>query len=319
MRALSKKKKNGIGLIIFTGIALIIFVPITVKNCRYNQWIENMKNEQSYSINIETTIEHKILEQDGYNVHYYVSGDDKKELIVFLHPAFGNHHCFDQQIDFFASNYRVVTIDLLGHGLSQAVKTKDKIDKSSEHIRMIVENEGYEKAHFVGVSMGTLITQHFALLHPKKVSSLTLLGGYDINSNNKEVAKAQRVENVKWMFKALFSMNSFRRYTASNIAIKPESQARFYEMTQMYTRKSFTVMSGLGNILKHRENEKKSYPMLFMSGDNDIDLSIRMSKSFHENVPNSEFHLIPNAGHCANMDNDKEFNKTLMAFLNRQK
>jgi pimeloyl-ACP methyl ester carboxylesterase len=277
-----------------------------------------MKDEQNYSINIETTIEHLLLEQDGYTIHYYASGTDKRELIVFVHPAFGNHHCFDQQIDFFASNYRVVTIDLLGHGLSQVEKAKDKIDISAEHLRLIIEKEGFDKAHFVGVSMGTLIAQHFALLHPEKVNSMTILGGYDINSNNKEVAKAQRIENVKWMFKALFSMNSFRRYTASKIAIKPESQARFYEMAQMYTRKSFTVMSGLGNILKQRENVKKSYPMLFMSGDRDIDLSIRMTKSFHENEPNSEFHLIPNAGHCANMDNEREFNKMLMAFLIRQ-
>ena len=161
-------------------------------------------DEQNYSINIATTIEHKILEQDGYNIHYYVSGTDKKDLIVFVHPAFGNHHCFDKQIDFFASKYRVITIDLFGHGLSQVGKAKDKIDISTEHLRLIIENEGFEKAHFVGISMGTLITQYFALLHPEKVSSLTILGGYDINSNNKEVAKAQRTENIKWIFKALF-------------------------------------------------------------------------------------------------------------------
>jgi len=180
------KKKFGIELIIFIGVVLILIVSTTVKNIKYNQCTENMKNEQNYSINIETTIEQKILEQDGYNIHYYVSGTDKKDLIVFVHPAFGNHHCFDKQIDFFASKYFVITIDLLGHGLSQVGKAKDKIDISTEHIRLIIENEGFEKAHFVGVSMGTLIIQYFALLHPEKVSSLTILGGYDINSNNKQ-------------------------------------------------------------------------------------------------------------------------------------
>ncbi len=316
---MSRKKNFGIGLIIFIGIVLILIASTTVKNNKYNQWIENMKNEQNYSINIGTTIEHKILEQDGYNIHYYVSGTDKKDLIVFVHPAFGNHHCFDKQIDFFASKYRVITIDLLGHGLSQAGKAKDKIDISTEHLRLIIENERFEKAHFVGVSMGTLIAQYFALLHPEKVSSLTILGGYDINTNNKEVAKAQRSENIKWIFKALLSMSSFRKYTASAIAIKPESQAKFYEMTKMYKRKSFIVMSGLSNILKQRDNLKKNYPMLIISGDRDIDLSIRMAKAFHENEPNSEFYLIQNAGHCANMDNEQEFNKILMDFLIKQK
>lgn len=261
------------------------------------------------------TIEHKVIEQDGYNIHYYVSGADKNDLIVFLHPAFGDHRCFDKQIDFFSSKYRVITIDLLGHGLSQPGKAKDKIDTSTKHLRLIIEKEGFEKAHFIGVSMGTLIAQYFALLHPEKVSSMTILGGYDINTNNKEVAKAQRSENIKWIFKALFSMNSFRRYTSSAIAIKPESQAKFYEMTKMYKRKSFVVMSGLANILKQRDYVKKDYPMLIISGDRDIDLSIRMAKLYNENETNSEFRLIQNAGHCANMDNEQEFNKILMDFL----
>ena len=59
--------------------------------------------------------------------------------------------------------------------------------------------------------------------------------------------------------------------------------------------------------------------MLIISGDRDIDLSIRMAKAFHENEPNSEFYLIQNAGHCANMDNEQEFNKILMDFLIKQK
>ena len=59
--------------------------------------------------------------------------------------------------------------------------------------------------------------------------------------------------------------------------------------------------------------------MLFISGDNDIDLSIRRAKYFHENEPNSEFYVILNAGHCANMDNEQDFNKILMAFLIKQK
>jgi len=301
------------------GITLILILSTIVINNQHGQRIEKMKNEKDYSTKIETSIDHMILKQNGYNIHYFVSGADTNDLIVFLHPAFGDHRCFDKQIDFFASEYRVITIDLIGHGLSQVEKSKDKIDISTEHLRLIMEKEGVEKAHLIGVSMGTLIAQYFALQHPEKVNSLTILGGYDINADNKEVAKAQRSENIKWIFKALFSMDSFRRYVASMTAIKPESHAKFYEMAKMYKRKSFMVMSGLGNILKQRDNVKKDYPMLIINGDSDIDLSIRMAKSFHENEPNSEFHLIQNAGHCANMDNEQDFNKILMDFLIKQK
>ena len=271
------------------------------------------------SINADSIIKHNELTQNGYSIHYFTSGDTTKELIVFLHPAFADHRCFYRQIEFFSDKYRVITIDLLGHGLSSVDKAKQKIDSSADHIDTIIKSEGHEKAHFVGVSMGTLIAQYYALKFPGKVLSMTILGGYNINADNKEISKAQRSENIKWIFKALISMNSFRRYVASVSVSHREEQDRFYEMAQMFTRKSFMVMAGLGNVIKQRENVTRNYPLLILSGDKDIDLAQRMSRKWHDSDPGSEFHLLTESGHCANMDNAEEFNKIVMDFIKRNK
>ena len=196
------------------------------------------------SMNFKSRMEHKELKQNGYSIHYFISKKPTKELIVFLHPAFADHRCFDKQIDYFSCEYSILTIDLLGHGLSKVDMAKDKIDSSIHHIEAILTSEGYSKAHFVGVSMGTLIAQYYALNFPHKVLSLTILGGYDINADNREIARAQRAENVKWILMALFSMNSFRKYVSEVSVSRPEEKARFFEMASMFTRKSFTVMAG---------------------------------------------------------------------------
>ena len=86
-----------------------------------------MKENETYAINIQSPVEHKELKQDGYSIHYFASGIPGKELIVFLHPAFADHRCFDKQIEYFSQDYRVITIDMLGHGLSKVEKSKDKI------------------------------------------------------------------------------------------------------------------------------------------------------------------------------------------------
>jgi pimeloyl-ACP methyl ester carboxylesterase len=265
--------------------------------------------------NSESLIEKKELKQNGYTIFYYATGDKEKELIVFLHPSFADHRCFDKQVDYFAKEFRVVTIDMLGHGLSKVEKAKDKIDHTIHHIDTILKNEGYSKAHFTGVSMGTLIAQYYSLHYPDKVQSMTILGGYDINANNKEISKAQRSENIKWIFKALFSMNSFRRYVSSVSVSQPVEQARFYDMASLFTRKSFICMSGLGNILKQRENIVRNYPLLILCGDKDIELAKRMSKKWHESEPSSKFQMIENAGHCANMDDPDTFNRIVMSFI----
>jgi pimeloyl-ACP methyl ester carboxylesterase len=110
-------------------------------------------------------------------------------------------------------------------------------------------------------------------------------------------------------------MNSFRRYVSSVSVSKPAEQANFYEMASLFTRKSFTCMSGLGNVLKQRDNINRNFPLLILSGDKDLELARRMSKKWHDNEPKSKFHMIESAGHCANMDNADEFNRIVMGFI----
>lgn len=276
--------------------------------------MEKTKNEE-ITVARQALAEHKQLKQNGYSIHYYTSGQAGKVLIVWLHPAFADHRCFDYQVEYFGKNYRVITLDMLGHGLSAVMKAKDKIDATVQHIDKIIQLEGYTKAHFVGVSMGSLVAQYYALQHPEKVSSLTVVGGYDISADNSEVAKAQRAEQVKWIFKAIFSMNSFRRYVSVMSAWKPAEQERIYEQVGLFTRKSFMAMSGLGKILKPRPFVSRSYPLLIVCGEKDNALAIDISHKWHKAEPQSTLRTIPDAGHCAQMDNPEGFNKVLQAFF----
>jgi 3-oxoadipate enol-lactonase len=277
-----------------------------------------MQKKEMPDFQISSKIEHKVLEKDGYAIHYFVSGDKRKETIVFLHPAFGDHRCFAKQIDSFSQNYRVITIDLLGHGLSQVGKAKDKIDSSAEHIEEIIKSAGIKSAHLVGVSMGSLIAQDFALKYPERVLSLTVLGGYSINKDNKELAKAQRKEIFKWLFKMIFSMDAFRKYVASVSLIDKVEQARFFKSASLFTRRSFIVMSGLGKIVCQRENGQQPFPLLILSGEKDLALALKTSAEWHKEVKGSQFYVIEKAGHCANMDNSAKFNEILLNFIRRR-
>ena len=286
-----------------------------IGNHKYENKINDLNNIGEMDFQIESEIEHKIIENNGNTVHYYVSGNKAGKTIVFLHPAFGDHKCFDKQIDFFAPNYRIITIDMLGHGLTGVGKSKDKISATNIHIAEILKAENQDTIHIVGVSIGSLLAQDFALKHPDKILSLTALGGYNINKEQKEVAKSQGKEMFKWLFKMIFSMDAFRRYTGSVSAINELEQIRFYESAKHFTRKSFTVMSGLDKLIANR-NVQRSFPLLILSGEKDNELALKMAKQWHEEEPtSSEMVIIKNAGHCANMDNAEKFNNTVMDFI----
>lgn len=281
--------------------------------------MDKMEKPELHSFNYDQSseVEHKELKRESYSVHYYVTGKPENTSIVFLHPAFADHRCFNKQIDYFSGNYRVITIDLPGHGLSMVKRSKDKIDQAVYHIAEILNKEGKDKAHFVGVSMGSLIAQYFSLDYPSMVLSLTVVGGYDINTDNREVAKAQRVENLKWIWKALVSMDSFRRYVANVSVYREEEKVRYYEMSQSFTRRSFSVMSGLQKITQLRKNIKRDYPLLLVCGEYDLEMVRKTAEKWHESEPDTEFHVIRNAGHCANMDKAPEFNEIVMGFIDK--
>lgn len=266
------------------------------------------------TIQIESKADHKTIRHNGNTIHYFVSGNEQGETVVFLHPAFGDHRCFDGQTDYFSANYRVLTVDMLGHGLTGVGKSKDKISATAAHVAKILESENRVRAHIAGVSLGALLAQDFALKYPNKVLSLTALGGYNINRKQPEVAKSQGLEMLKWFIMMIFSMNAFRRYTANVSAINEAEQIRLYESAKNFTRKSFTVMSGLGRLIADRNIERR-YPLLILSGEKDNELALKMAKQWHENDSGSEFHIIANAGHCANMDNAEAFNGILMNFI----
>ncbi|RLD84921.1 MAG: alpha/beta hydrolase [Bacteroidetes bacterium] len=303
-------------------ILLIITVPIfglkiyyEVNNVIYEKRIEQMRKNKELNVQIESLIEHKTLKIDDYEIHYFVSGKENNDLVLFLHPAFSDHRAFDQQIDFFSKKYRVITIDLIGHGLSKAKKSKDKIDASSKHIEKILEIEEFDNVHLVGVSIGSLIAQYFALNYPEKTKSLIALGGYDINKENKEVEKAQRSSNLSLIFRAVFSMKSFRKKTAEITCKTEKGQALFYETASHYERKSFMVMQGLQNVIKDRNIINTQYPTLILTGEYDIELAKKMAKEWHSGIDNSKYLVIENAGHCANIDKPLEFNKIVMEFI----
>jgi len=307
-------------------ILLLILIPILgrkiyleVDNIFYKNKIERMVGNNELAVQIESSIEHKTLKMDGYEIHYFVSGKENNDLIVFLHPAFSDHRAFNQQIDFFSSKFRVITIDLIGHGLSKSKKSKDKIDASSKHIEKILDIESFDKVHLVGISMGSLIAQYFALEYPEKIKTLTALGGHDINKENKEVAQAQRSYNLSLILRAIFSMKAFRKMTSENICNSEKGQALFYETTGHYERKSFMVMQGLQNVIKDRKSIKTKYPTLMLIGEFDIELSKKMAKEWHNDIESSEYLMIEDAGHCANIDKPIEFNRVLMEFINRNK
>lgn len=250
-------------------------------------------------------------------IHYYITRNASSinnQAVIFIHHAFGDHHAFDDQVEYFSKNYQVITIDLIGHGMSHGIKTKDKIHNTAEHIFEILEKENVDRVHIVGVSIGALLAQDFANKYPDKALSLSLLGGYDISNYDSSIEKVNRKSQMGFMLKAIFSIDSFSKANSKVSAYTISAQKKFYDMNMKFKRGSFAYMSTLNKIMNQSQS-KHDFPILIMYGEHDNDLAISLAKKWAKETSNPNLVSFDNAGHCANMDQATLFNDTVYSFI----
>lgn len=119
----------------------------------------------------------KSVDFDGTKINYYDLGNTKaKNALVFV-------HCWTCNVEFWRDNYgafpeyRVIAMDLSGHGTSD----KPKIDYSMEYfarsVDAVMKKAGVKKAVLAGHSMGTPIIRKYYELYPKKTLGLVIVDG----------------------------------------------------------------------------------------------------------------------------------------------
>ncbi len=247
-------------------------------------------------------------------IAYYIDDSAKKEWIVFIHAAFVDHRMFEKQFEFFKGKYNLLAVDILGHGKSIKIKKGDSIENMSDWINQIFEKHNITKAHFVGVSLGAVFIQDFANKYESKVLSLTCFGGYDINDFDAEKQKGNSKQQMKMIFKAMFSVKWFAKANKKISAFTPNAQEEFYKMNIQFKKKSFMYLAKLQNIINKFPKKKREYKLLVGCGEHDIPAEIEIVNEWAEKEK-CEKVILQGAGHCVNMDKSNEFNDCLANFL----
>ena len=264
---------------------------------------------------LKTSVQAKKLKMRDHSIHYFVSGHGKETLLM-LHPAYGDHQSFERQLDFFSKHYKIITVDLLGHGRSQVRKTGADISWTSRHLKRILALEKVNKAHVIGVSLGSLLAQHFALRFPEKVQSLTVVGGYRISGNNEEILQRQQREIARWLLMmATMPLKVMKSQLAQMTCYHKRAQIRFYELQKPWDRDLFSLMKGFGEIIKKRPSATMKHPTLLVVGEHDLAITKKANRQWKKQFPKTRLLFLKNSGHCANMDTPKLFNQSLLRFL----
>lgn len=113
----------------------------------------------------------KVLSNDNVEISYETKGEGNPAL-VFIHGWSCDKSYWSEQVKDLSQNYKVVTVDLGGHGESGLNRENWTIEKFGEDVASVVNNLKLEKVILVGHSMGGSVILEAAKLLKGKVIGL---------------------------------------------------------------------------------------------------------------------------------------------------
>jgi 2-succinyl-6-hydroxy-2,4-cyclohexadiene-1-carboxylate synthase len=98
------------------------------------------------------------------------------DAIIFLHFGSGNLMVWQRSVPYFQDRYRLILVDLRGHGKSDRPETGYHIDEMARDVVGIMAHLKLARAHIVGSSLGAEVGRSLAANYPEKVISLVCEG-----------------------------------------------------------------------------------------------------------------------------------------------
>jgi 3-oxoadipate enol-lactonase len=106
-------------------------------------------------------------------LNYDSAGDGS--AVVLTHGLGGDLGYWDATVDALAGHHRVLRWDVRGCGQSDAPPGPYSPELFADDLRHLLDALAVQRAHLIGISMGGVISQSFALRHPERVTSLVLV------------------------------------------------------------------------------------------------------------------------------------------------
>ncbi len=259
------------------------------------------------------------IEVLGTPVNYRLEGPSSAPVILMSHALGTNLSMWDMQAGLLARNFRVLRYDILGHGQTAAPSGPYTLDQLTEQAAGLLNALGLDKIHFLGLSLGGMIAQRLAILHPERIASLMLCDTTSLIPREAGPLWEERIRIVESSgMEPLVEPTISRWFTPAYRATHPEVLDRVKEMIRSTSTAGYAgcchavakldLTAGLSSI------QAKT---IILVGEEDPGTPVSMSRTIHENIDGSELVILPAASHLSNMEQPEAFNQAILSFLQR--
>jgi 3-oxoadipate enol-lactonase len=257
---------------------------------------------------------------------YYESAGEGLPLVLQAH-----HHLswMPYQFPYFSQFYRVITFDRRGTGRSDSPDGDWTMADFARDLKHLLDALGIDRAIVGGASLGGVIACQFGLDYPDRARALIVghttpyLWPLAIEWLDEQVAAAERGEpavvlqprSYEWEAEGPPTSNPARQGTpaaafsatlTAGLAGTPESASKALRAFYSWDMRP-----------RYPEHNQLMVPTLVIVGGHEPQKTIELSYEWHQQIPGSEYTILPDAFHGAAREEPIAWNATVHSFLKR--
>ncbi len=248
----------------------------------------------------------------GANLHYLEAGKGKP--IICFHSTPASAEFYRPQLEYFSQQYRVISVDLRGHGESDKPRGEYRI---SEFLRDYVELFTKLEARdfvLVGCSVGGIVAQLYALEHGADLRGLVLIGS-PCSRRGRDVAGFHKAVRERGWESVVQGLVDKQLHPNTSPAVKAWA-VQEYLKTPLHVREA-EEEALLAEVHHTDRLHEIGTPTLLVAGEAEEPEIYQQMELMSQRIPGAEWHVIRGAAHVPNFEQPAEFNAIMARFLHR--
>ncbi|WP_322103707.1 alpha/beta fold hydrolase [Paraburkholderia sp. J41] len=274
---------------------------------------------------------------NGIETHYVHDDRSGGPALAFIHQLGGDLSIWDTLAGHFRHRHNVLRYDVRGHGRSSVAESPNRqndesgrndesggndengVARMAADLAALFDAAGIERAHLVGMSMGGMIAQQFALDHPRRVLTLTLCDTAshtppEARESWDERAAAARRDGLA----ALADAAMARWFSAEFRRAQPHAVQRVRDVFVRTPAEGYALACEALRDFDARERlAQLRVPTLAIAGRHDTGTPSAVTQAMAESIPGSHF-VVLDAAHLAPIEESHRFTALLETFLKQQ-